>query len=433
MAQDYDYAQLLDDFELGADVMPGEELTEYIERRRREFESKADGGSIGIEVLFKEKMANGGRVPMVSGGALKTAASGIMKLFGKGDDAVDLAKQEEIFRSGPITKEFLETVDSKVINPFVRTRDAKGVGSYGLYDNFDDMPAGLKAAEIIKRFVNRKTGEINYDAAEFFIGRKLKGDETINELIDIAISKPIGSGKSANLEELMADGGRVGLFMGGPALEGQALDIYTSMNKYGFSDQEIADALSARGLYTAAGNTTTTTPLTNTQTNIINQGGGGGGNGGGGITTFDKGFSSQNFGLGPNKDVVDYEAEAYGIGPTFKGQVARAFSALSNIPTPFNIARMGITKAINFAKQKAAEKKEKELQDFYNSTQAAITRDIARDNKAAGTGGYQAGYGGDFMGGGGRGRGNDPSDKGGSDSMGSFKRGGLATMFTRRR
>ena len=54
MAQDYDYGQLLDDFELGADVMPGEELTEYIERRRREFESKADGGSIGIEVLFKE-------------------------------------------------------------------------------------------------------------------------------------------------------------------------------------------------------------------------------------------------------------------------------------------------------------------------------------------------------------------------------------------
>ncbi len=151
-----EYGQYIDDFELGADVMPGESLTDYIERRRREFESKADGGSIGIEVLFKEKMANGGRVPMVSGGALKSFGSGIMKLFGKGDDAVDLAKQEEIFRKGPITKEFLETVDSKVINPFVRTRDMKGPGSYGLYDNFDDMPAGLKAAEIIKRFVNRK-------------------------------------------------------------------------------------------------------------------------------------------------------------------------------------------------------------------------------------------------------------------------------------
>ncbi len=38
MPQDYEYGQLLDDFELGADVMPGEEVTDYIERRRREIE-----------------------------------------------------------------------------------------------------------------------------------------------------------------------------------------------------------------------------------------------------------------------------------------------------------------------------------------------------------------------------------------------------------
>ena len=50
-----EYGQYIDDFELGADVMPGESLTEYIERRRREFDSKADGGSIGIEVFFGQK------------------------------------------------------------------------------------------------------------------------------------------------------------------------------------------------------------------------------------------------------------------------------------------------------------------------------------------------------------------------------------------
>ena len=93
-----EYGQYIDDFELGADVMPGESLTDYIERRRREFDSKADGGAIGIEVLFTEK-------------------------------------------------------------------------------------------------------------------------------------KP-----------------RKNFFMGGPALEGQALSIYNSMNAYGFTDQQIADALSARGL-----------------------------------------------------------------------------------------------------------------------------------------------------------------------------------------
>ena len=83
------------------------------------------------------------------------------------------------------------------------------------------------------------------------------------------------------------DGGRVGLFMGGDPLTGQALSIYNSMNAYGFDDQAIADALAAQGLYTAPGSSTpeTTTP------NIINQqlqtGGGGDNNfGGQGIGAF---------------------------------------------------------------------------------------------------------------------------------------------------
>ena len=211
---------------------------------------------------------------MVSGGALK----GLMSLFKRGgDDAVDLVKQEEIFREGPITTKFLEDVDDKLIKKFVRTRDTKGPGSYGMYDSFDDMPAGLKAAEIIKRFVDRKTGKINYEDAEFFIGRKLKGDETIDELIDIAISKPIGMGKGPfkDFEEYVlgsqkkADGGRVGLFMGGPPLEGQALNIYNSMNAYGFSDEEIALALQGQGYEIPGAGKDLTQPVRDT--GIINQ------------------------------------------------------------------------------------------------------------------------------------------------------------------
>ena len=85
----------------------------------------------------------------------------------------------------------------------------------------------------------------------------------------------------------LKDGGRVGLFMGGPALEGQALNIYNSMNSYGFTDQQIADALSAQGLYTPSGSSTPET----TAPNIINQqlqtGGGGDNNfGGQGIGAF---------------------------------------------------------------------------------------------------------------------------------------------------
>jgi hypothetical protein len=79
-------------------------------------------------------------------------------------------------------------------------------------------------------------------------------------------------------KEKMKDGGRAGFFMGGPALEGQALQIYNSMNAYGFTDQEIADALSARGLYTPAGSGTgTETTAPNIIGAQINQGGGGGG------------------------------------------------------------------------------------------------------------------------------------------------------------
>ncbi len=82
-----EYGQYIDDFELDVDVMPGESLTEYIERRRREFESKADGGSIGIEVLFKPKRQNffmGG--PALEGQALSIYNS--MKGYGATDQAI---------------------------------------------------------------------------------------------------------------------------------------------------------------------------------------------------------------------------------------------------------------------------------------------------------------------------------------------------------
>ena len=62
----------------------------------------------------------------------------------------------------------------------------------------------------------------------------------------------------------------------------------------------------------------------------------------------------------------------------------------------------------------AAEEKSKQI--AANRIQAA--------NEQNRTGGYQAGYGSDFMGGGDRGTGMGAADKGGSDSMGSFARGG---------
>ena len=74
-------------------------------------------------------------------------------------------------------------------------------------------------------------------------------------------------------KEKMKEGGRVGLFMGGPPLEGQALSIYDSMKAYGETDQAIADRLQSLGYYTPPGSTPET-PSNNIIGSQINQGGG---------------------------------------------------------------------------------------------------------------------------------------------------------------
>ena len=82
-----EYGQLIDDFQLGADVGPDETLTQYIERRRREFESNTAGGAIGIEVLFKPKRQNffmGG--PALEGQALSIYNS--MNTYGATDQEI---------------------------------------------------------------------------------------------------------------------------------------------------------------------------------------------------------------------------------------------------------------------------------------------------------------------------------------------------------
>ena len=143
-------------------------------------------GAIGAgSPAMVAEAADGGmmdRKPFVSGGIGK----GLMKLLGKGDDTVELAKQAETFKHGPITAKFMETVDEGIINPAIRTRDMGGSGGYGLYKNFEEMPAGLQAAELISR-IKKADGTIDYKAAEIFIGRKLKGNETIDELIAMVV------------------------------------------------------------------------------------------------------------------------------------------------------------------------------------------------------------------------------------------------------
>jgi len=174
-----------------------------------------------------------------------------------------------------------------------------------------------------------------------------------------------------------ADGGRVGLFMGGPALTGTALDIYNSMKAYGFPDEEIANALRARGLYdTTPAPTATAQPL---QPNITRPNGGGkdeNDNGGVKDPRSGLGFSTANFGLGPAQDVMDYEADAAKVGRTVRGQFAKArvgignlISKMRSLPTPLNIA-------LNLAQGIGGM-----FSPSNRATREAIAKDIARDKQ----------------------------------------------------
>jgi len=72
---------------------------------------------------------------------------------------------------------------------------------------------------------------------------------------------------------------------------------------------------------------------------LLAQGGGGGGGGNDPVDNINRGGVNQN--LGPT-NITDYESEAYGVGPTFKGTIARLQDAYSKLPTPGNLLMKGI-------------------------------------------------------------------------------------------
>lgn len=136
------------------------------------------------------------------------------------------------------------------------------------------------------------------------------------------------------------------------------------------------------------------------------------------------GYSSENFGLGTNKDLSDYEADAAKVGRTTAGQLNKfgvnVFGALKNIPTPMNLAIKGMQAFQEYQERKAAEEA---------AAKAAEVESMRASNEAAGRGGYQSSWGNvdSFMSGegtSGNSGGMGSADPGGSDSMGSFKDGG---------
>ena len=107
------------------------------------------------------------------------------------------------------------------------------------------------------------------------IQKEKKGYDFRDYIPKGAYKKRYADGGAIGIEVLFEEKNpRQGLFMGGSPLTGQALQTYNSMKAYGFSDQEIADALSLQRA--SASNAETATAATAAPINIYNQLGGGG-------------------------------------------------------------------------------------------------------------------------------------------------------------
>ena len=147
-----------------------------------------------------EDMAQGGRAGFKTGLGkrfLELLKGESKKMFRSKDDVPTSVFSE---KTGPITIEDMENIPANELRKIRRTQEL------GLYD---ETPEILKAGNLFERFT-KKVGDkrvIDYDRAEFILNRKLKGDETLNELLQIEYQTRPGR----------ADGGRAGFDMGGGA------------------------------------------------------------------------------------------------------------------------------------------------------------------------------------------------------------------------
>ena len=145
-----------------------------------------------------EDMAQGGRAGFSKGlGFFSNLFGKGGKMFRKRGDVPTSVFSE---KKGPITIEDMANISPNELRKIRRTQEL------GLYD---ETPEILKAGNLFERFT-KKVGNkrvIDYDRAEFILNRKLKGDETLNELLQIEYQTRPGR----------ADGGRAGFDMGGGA------------------------------------------------------------------------------------------------------------------------------------------------------------------------------------------------------------------------
>ena len=161
-----------------------------------------------------------------------------------------------------------------------------------LFDNSDGLT--LSPITMLRRYMAEKELKKQKEDAEE------TAEEAETDLIEsMGYMNGGGIGSMMQPKQNFLNGGRVGLFMGGLPLDGEALAIYNSMNAYGYDDQTIADKLLALNLYTPPG---TTPPDATPPPPPPAEGGNSGGDGGGAgtTTTTTKDRISKNLLSNPN-------------------------------------------------------------------------------------------------------------------------------------
>ena len=327
------YADVIDAYE--RDNMGYATLTDYIKGENikikeidisplSDLKNMRDGGPVGIEILFTEKVPAApsqlvsesdiilgyrGDAAYRSGSAQASSIGqgnvGSKASFG-GGKGVDRSGRDEGAGGADRSKITPEQIKNQIKNQ-LGIKDPNLIQK--TFQKYDALPLPVKGAintmvpaELMKIFnignaINKGVNtfkepvlteeDLTLGATEeiSFKGNSPFMRDQINERIIAAENEYLKQGKMppeflgdkirmnmeiANQKGYMGpgfeDGGRVGLFMGGSPLEGTALNIYNSMNAYGFSDQEIANALQERGLYTPPGSDSGTPPPQASQT-----------------------------------------------------------------------------------------------------------------------------------------------------------------------
>jgi hypothetical protein len=134
----------------------------------------------------------------------------------------------------------------------------------------------------------------------------------------------------------VADGGRVGFFMGGPALEGPALGIYNSMKAYqSFTDQEIANAIKEAGYELPTSSTPDPTP--DPGQGAGQSGGRGSDQDAGYVDRQDYSFNKKNYRPG---NQLEINPAAFGVSfpdqpssPKREGIINQAIDSFTSLPT----------------------------------------------------------------------------------------------------